>query len=438
MSFDPRLNALGRAGGADSLERKLVATGSQTQLLAITIPAGAESEEEVHNGSDQAVFVVEGAGEARLNGHAESAGEHDAIFIPAGTVFSFKNSGPGDFKIFVACSPPVAAQAASEERTGKRNVYAIAYSAPVADKSDVRLRQAFPSGIKWSSWQNPTLRNVLYATDFSPASDAALPYAVSIARHYRSKLHVTHSINPDVSGLIAPQLIDRIRSDLKMAATDKIAELIRSVRAEDLDYDPVVVEGVVGDALLLTIRSKDIDLVVLGTHGRRGLRKLVLGSVAEEVFRLAPCPVLTVGPKAEEAVSVPLRLQHIIYPMELTDDVLKAAGYAISIAKEYGAELTFLNVIEEPSMSSDERSWITVTAEHWFEDKIARDLGIANAQFTQKFGDPATAILQCATERGADLIVMNIHGAHPFLAGMVPGVAHRVVAEAACPVLTVR
>lgn len=421
-----------------SLERKIVATGSHCQLVAIIIPAGAESEEEVHNNSDQAVFVVDGAGEAVLNGHTESAGEHDAIFIPAGTVYKFKSSGPGDFKVFVAYSPPVVAEAASRQRSGRANFYAIAQSATVSDELDSHARQAFPAGIKWTSWKNPALKNVLFATDFSSASDAALPYAISIARHYRADLHVAHIINPDVSGLISPQVIDQIRSDLKAAAINKIEELIRSARAGDIKCEPVVAEGMVGDALLDTIRARSVDLVVLGTHGRRGLRKVVLGSVAEEVFRLAPCSVLTVGPHAAQAGSEPLQLNHLVYPMELRGDVAKAAGYAISLAKEYGAELTFLNVIEEPSMSGDERAWISVTAKHWFEDKIAPDLGIAKPHFVQKFGDPPAAILQCAAEKGADLIVMNVRGAHPLLAGLKPGIAHRVVAEASCPVLTIR
>ena len=288
MGADSHSQHLARGAGPSSLERKSVAAGSHSQLVAITIPAGAESGEEVHNGSDQAVFVVAGTGVAILNGHAENAVEHDAIFIPAGTVYNFKNSGAGDLKVFVTYSPPVTSEAASAQRSVRTNSYAIARSAPVADQSDVHGRQAFPTGIKWSSWQSPTLRNVLVAIDFSAASDAVLPYAISIARHYRSNLHMAHIITPDVSGLIAPQLIDQIRSELKAAATNKIEERIRAMHVGDLNVQPIVMEGAVADALLGTIRSKDIDLVVLGTHGRRGLRKLVLGSVAEEVSGSPP------------------------------------------------------------------------------------------------------------------------------------------------------
>ena len=125
--------------------------------------------------------------------------------------------------------------------------------------------------------------------------------------------------------------------------------------------------------------------------------------------------------------------------MELSTDVPDAAAHARSIAKAYGAELTFLNVIEQSRTSLDERAWINVAAEHWFEDRVAPDLGLGKKlHFVQKFGNPAAEILLCAKQTGADLIVMNLHGAHPALAGRFPGIAYRVVSEGACPVLTIR
>ena len=132
-------------------------------------------------------------------------------------------------------------------------------------------------------------------------------------------------------------------------------------------------------------------------------------------------------------------VKHILYPMELSEDVPQAAAHALSIAKAYDAELTLVNVIEHSMTSPEERAWINVAAEHWFEDKVAPELGLGEkVHFVQKFGDPAAAILQCAKQTGADLIVMNVHGAHPAVAGRIPGIAYRVVTAAPCPVLTIR
>ena len=80
-------------------------------------------------------------------------------------------------------------------------------------------------------------------------------------------------------------------------AARKLTQLLAPLRLEPDRYEIVVAEGAVSEVLIEAIQTNHIDLAVLGTHGRRALKKLLLGSIAEEVFRLAPCPVLTVGPK---------------------------------------------------------------------------------------------------------------------------------------------
>ena len=421
--------------------RRVVSTGEYSELVALTIPPGGEMPEETHHSSDQAVFIVEGRGEAILNGRAEPAGEHDAVFIPAGTTHSVKNRGVLDLKMFLVYSPPLDNDAGAGFRgPGTRNFYAIAQSTPISDsaQSETEL-QPFPGGIKWSSWKSTTLRNVLLATDLTPSSEVALPYAVSIARHFRSTLLVAHVVNSDGYGLMAPDGRARILASVKEEAALQIAGLMRSTSLSGVPYEPVVGEGSSVDTLLDIARHKAVDLIVLGTRGRRGLDQLLLGSVAEKLFRLATCPVLTIGPSTPPFNAEADSLKHILYPMELSVDVPEAATHALSIAKAYDAKLTFLNVIERSVASPDERAWINIAAQHWFNDKVAPDLGLGErVQFAQKFGDPAAAILQCAKQAGADLIVMNVHGAHPAVAGRFPGIAYRVATEAPCPVLTTR
>lgn len=255
----------------DSPLRKIVCTGAHSQLVAITIPSGAGIGEELHDHSDVSVFIVEGAGEVILNGQAEAIGEHDAVFIPAGTVYTLKNSGGEDLKVFVIYSPSVTIDTGAQvNRRGRLNFSAIAQSAALAGQSEVNMRQAFPGGIKWTSWKSPKVKNVLFATDFSVASEAALPYAISIAHHYGSTLYVAHVIASAIDELMAPPAIERILSPVKDAAVSKIGHLMKSRYGEDAQYEPIVAEGAVADALLTLVRAKSIDLVVLGTHGRRG------------------------------------------------------------------------------------------------------------------------------------------------------------------------
>lgn len=173
-----------------------------------------------------------------------------------------------------------------------RNFYAIAQSAPVISSDQHEAdRLPFPGGIKWAEWKAPAVRNVLFATDFSAASGAALHYAVSISRHFRSRLHVTHVVNSDGYGLMPPETVERLLTASQEAAGLKIAELMRSSHSDDVSYEAVVNGGPVVDTLLDIVQRSCIALVVLGTQGRTGLDKLMLGSVAEKIFRLhgVPC-----------------------------------------------------------------------------------------------------------------------------------------------------
>ena len=419
--------------------RRVVSTGVYSELVAVTIPPGEETREETHDNSDQVMFIVEGRGEAILNGQAEPTGEHDAVFIPAGTAHNIKNSGAADLKMFVTYSPPLEADAWAPARgQGTKNFYAIAQSVPLSSSDQSEARQPFPSGIKWATWKSTKLKNVLFATDFSVASEIALPYAVSIARRFHSNLLVAHIVNYDGFGLMAHDAIAQVLTGVKKIAAIKIAEAMRSDYPEGVPYQTIVEEGSIVDKLLDIVQQKNIDLVVLGTHGRRGL-DLMLGSVAAKIFRLALCPVLTVGPNVPPNVSETGPVKHILYPMELSADVPDAAAHAVSIAKAYDAELTFLNVIEHSRNSPDEKGWITLGAENWFENRVAPHLGLGEkAHFVQKFGNPATTILKCAEETGTDLIVMNVRPADRTWSGHLPGIAYRVVTEAPCPVVTIR
>ena len=192
----------------------------------------------------------------------------------------------------------------------------------------------------------------MLATDFSPASEAALPYALTIARHYGSELFVAHVIPPEFADLIAPERAPTIRQEAQRFAQQNMERFLSAGRQRGVSCQPFIGEGAIWDVLQEMIQQNGIDLIVLGTHGRRGLRKLLLGSVAEEVFRMAPCPVLTVGPKTSEIQSMDVHLDHILYPLEFVPDTSNAAAYAVSLAEEYHAKLTFMKVFEEKIPSS--------------------------------------------------------------------------------------
>ena len=284
-------------------------------------------------------------------------------------------------------------------------------------------------------------KNILLATDFSPASEAALPHALIIAGHYGSKLYVAHVISPEFRDLLPSDTTATMIQHARELTEQKLEPLLSAVRQKGISCQPLIGEGAIWDVLLDMIQQNAIDLIVVGTHGRRGLSKLLLGSVAEEVFRMAPCPVLTVGPKTSEKPSSDAQLSHILYPVEFVPDSSAAAAYAVSLAEEYQAKLTYMKFLADMVPSPEERDQIQEPVQHWMDDHIPTESDLRErTSFELGFGPAAEAILKLASDRGVDLIVMGARRLDPVMAAHLdkPDTTYQVVRTAPCPVLTVR
>ena len=156
---------------------------------------------------------------------------------------------------------------------------------------------------------------------------------------------------------------------------------------------------------------------------------------------MAPCPVLTVGPKTSEKPSTEVRLSHILYPVKFVPDSSDAPAYAISLAEEYHAKLTYMRVFEEMVPSPEEKAQIQEPVRHWMDDHIPTESDLRErTSFELGFGPAAEAILKFATDRGVDLIVMGVRPFDPVMAAHLDksDTAYEVVRTAPCPVLTVR
>jgi nucleotide-binding universal stress UspA family protein len=285
------------------------------------------------------------------------------------------------------------------------------------------------------------LKNILLATDFSPASEAALPYALAIAGQYGSNLYLAHVICPEFRDLEPSEKTATIIQQARGVTEQKLEPLLTAVRQKGISCQPLIGEGAIWDVLLDMIQKNDVDLIIVGTHGRRGLSKLLLGSVAEEVFRMAPCPVLTVGPKTGETRLMDVRLGHILYPVEFVPDSSDAAVYAVSLAQEYHAKLTYMKVLEEMVSSPEEKAQIQEPVRHWMDDHIPAESDLRErTSFELGSGPTAEVIIKFASDRAVDLIVMGVQRLDPVMAGHLPkpDTAYEVVRTAPCPVLTVR
>ena len=285
-----------------------------------------------------------------------------------------------------------------------------------------------------------TFHRLLVATDFSAASDTGFEYATSIAVRYDAQIYVVHVIDSGPFDLIASESKSSVLAQVEEQARQKIECMLttRGIPAER--YCIVVTEGIVPNALNDIMRQHQIDLAVLGTHGRRAFKKFLMGSVAEEIFRMAPCAVLNIGPNIRPIVSGP-ELRHVLYPVEVAPDPSDAAKYAVSIAECYGGKLTLMNVMEDAPASANKRESFPIPVQSWIDDHISRGSGLrSRVYFESGSGPAAEAILHYASNAAVDLIVLGLHPMDPIIAAHLPkpDTAYEVVSRAPCPVLTIR
>jgi nucleotide-binding universal stress UspA family protein len=278
-------------------------------------------------------------------------------------------------------------------------------------------------------------RNILFATDFSEAAALAIPYVRSIAEVFGANLVALHVRPPVVSTTYPP---GTWAEDIEVAKEEderERGELLKIFAG--IPTTALIEEGDVQACLTAEIDKNCTDLVVIGTRGRGGLGKLLLGSVAEEVFRTVSCPVLTVGPHSHGPGG---ELRRILYATDLSSESQSAAAYAISLAQQFQSRLTLLHVVAE--QPEDLVAPVNVKAD--LED-LLRELVPPDAtarckpEYLVESGDPAQKILEIAHFGEEDLIVLGARPKKGIAAAHLPGaVAHKVVSQAECPVLTVR
>jgi nucleotide-binding universal stress UspA family protein len=185
-------------------------------------------------------------------------------------------------------------------------------------------------------------------------------------------------------------------------------------------------------------------MIVLGTHGRTGAQKILLGSVAEEVFRQSEIPVLTIGPRVQVGRHSGARFHHVMYATDFSPESRAAAPYAISIAQENQAQLILFHAINGKRAAKERRSPETSVAHalHELLELVHPEAELwCRPEPVVKYGEPAAKILSEAADRHVDLIVLGVRNAAGRLGAathLERSVAHKIVANARCPVLTVR
>jgi nucleotide-binding universal stress UspA family protein len=284
------------------------------------------------------------------------------------------------------------------------------------------------------------LRNILFATDFTPSVRPALACALGLARRYHTTLF-TVNVLPHLPFVEAEQPNPE---GIRASAEQKLAMLAKAF--QDVQHEELIEEGEVPEALSRLVQKYDIDLIVIGTGARKGLEKFLLGSVAEEVFRNAECPVLTVGPHVSHW-DIDGNLRHILYATDFGPESMHALPYALSLAENHRARLTLLHVAPEPgvplaepepgSMPLLDPSEVVASGEKQLRELIPADIELWHEpEYLVQFGPPAETILRISVQ-DVDLIVLGVKRPALLTKHLGAGVAYEIACDAACPVLSI-
>jgi nucleotide-binding universal stress UspA family protein len=295
------------------------------------------------------------------------------------------------------------------------------------------------------------LSRILCPVDFSEFSRHALDHAAVLARWYAAEITVVHVCSTPVAVPAVPYggpvLVEPVALTVERRAElrRELEQFVRPVAASGIPLSLQVVEGSSVDEIVAGAESA--DLIVMGTHGRSGFERLLLGSVAEKVLRKAPCPVLTVPPKA--AGDAPPAFKKILCAVDFSASSRRGLDYALSLAQEADATLTVLHVVEVvPEVGEFELPGFNlreyaVNLESSARERLTAMIPEAARQYCEVrevvgTGKPYLEILRIARETGVDLIVMGVRGRGVADLMLFGSTTQHVVRQASCPVLTLR
>lgn len=314
--------------------------------------------------------------------------------------------------------------------------------------SAARLRRPYPVH---PNSMTLNIDTILFPTDFSDVAEGAFAHAAHLALRYHATIHVLNAVSPD--GEAAPNPMDFLPVD---PATDSDADdtAVQHVDVQTATQERGTVPVVYAqtdspspsEVIIDYAQDQGMDLVVMGTHGRRGMDRLLSGSVSEEVVRGAPCPVFTVLAPDEEGQSAPT-VARVLAPVDLSEQSELVIDHAAALSEAYAAPLDLLHIVEEAAYPSaygldpltPDLPNVQNRAREALETLASRlDLRTDPVNIHVLAGNAARDIVEFADDREADLIVMATHGRTGLERFLIGSVAEKVVRRAPCPVFTIK
>jgi nucleotide-binding universal stress UspA family protein len=293
------------------------------------------------------------------------------------------------------------------------------------------------------------IKRILCPVDFSEFSYHALEYAVVLAQWYESEITVLHAFSMPIGAPVVPYAGAMLPEPPVVTPAHReqlgksLEEFVEPLAGCGVRICRQIGEGPAVDQIVAHAKSASADLIVIGTHGRSGFERLLLGSVAEKVLRKASCPVLTVPARAEGTTAP--SFTRILCAVDFSESSLRGLQYALSLAQEADAALTVVHVLEmAPEAESFEtpgfnfREYAAQFAAHAGERLAAGAREYCRVKEMVTVGKPYREILRLATELGSDLVVIGIRGRGAADLMMFGSTAQHVVRASSCPVLTLR
>jgi nucleotide-binding universal stress UspA family protein len=296
------------------------------------------------------------------------------------------------------------------------------------------------------------IKLILCPIDFPEFSVRAYHHAVSLAEHYQAKLVAQHVVelwrHPSASFAASAGLYGEFEQALCESGKKQLREFVKNHTHDEIQPELVVQAGLAADSIVSFAQAQKTDVIVMGTHGRRGFDRLMLGSVTDRVMRTAPCPVLAICKPPHDSLAGDTatskergyvhQLTRILFCADFSENSEQALKYAISATAEYDAELTLLHVLEGVPSPAKAEEAMAAAGERL--DKLIPREGrkTLKVKTAVRIGEPYWQIIQLALEAQIELVTMGVRGRGALDLAVFGSTTYRVMQLGSCPVLAVR
>lgn len=285
-------------------------------------------------------------------------------------------------------------------------------------------------------------RRILCPLDFFPGSMSAFQFALGLATKWKAAIHVLHAIPPVITSAYGATVgAAEFEADLQRDSRLRLRKLEAEAQAANVSITTEARVGSVDLQLRRAIKVKRPDLVIMGTHGRRGFERLVLGSVTERMLRHCPVPLLVIGPRGRRSV-VSFGFRRILITTDFSEGTAVALANAIAIARENNAKVTLIHVVDDAiaAVSGEYREALLTGVEEKLKALVPKaGTNRRDIEFQVATGSPFRVIPRILKRGKYDLLVMNIHGKTLVERALIGSTAERVVraVSGSCPILLI-